>query len=96
MDIISAYREVGTYRGAAELCGTTHKTVRRVIAAHQASSRGEPPAARVERGRNYDSVAELVAGKVNDTAGKMVSRFPSALYATLVTLKVCPVNVSNT
>ncbi|WP_349536695.1 helix-turn-helix domain-containing protein, partial [Rhodococcus rhodochrous] len=31
MDIISAYREVGTYRGAAEMCGTTHKTVRRVI-----------------------------------------------------------------
>ncbi len=28
MDIISAYREVGSYRGAAELCGTTHKTVR--------------------------------------------------------------------
>ena len=36
MDIISAYREVGTYRGAAEACGTTHKTVRRVIARHEA------------------------------------------------------------
>ena len=32
MDIISAYREVGSYRGAAEICGTTHKTVKRVIA----------------------------------------------------------------
>ena len=32
MDIISAYREVGTYRGAAAICGTTHKTVKRVIA----------------------------------------------------------------
>ena len=31
MDVIAAYREVGTYRGAAEICGTTHKTVRRVI-----------------------------------------------------------------
>lgn len=31
MDIISAYREVCTYRGAAEICATTHKTVRRVI-----------------------------------------------------------------
>ncbi|HEU4336569.1 MAG TPA: IS21 family transposase [Nocardioides sp.] len=74
MDIISAYREVGTYRGAAELCGTTHKTVRRVIEAHQASSRGEPPAQRVERGRNYDSVAELVAGKVHDTAGRISAK----------------------
>ena len=24
-------RQVGSYRGAAELCGTTHKTVRRVV-----------------------------------------------------------------
>ena len=31
MDIISAYRQSGTYRGAAELCGTTHKTVNRVV-----------------------------------------------------------------
>ncbi len=36
MDIISAYREVGTYRGAAQVTGTTHKTVRRVIARHEA------------------------------------------------------------
>lgn len=28
MDLIAAYREVGTYRGAAALCGTTHKTAR--------------------------------------------------------------------
>src|SRR5215211_6672254 len=31
MDIVNAYQTVGTYRGAAALCGTTHKTVRRVI-----------------------------------------------------------------
>ena len=31
MDIVNAYQAVGTYRGAAALCGTTHKTVRRVI-----------------------------------------------------------------
>ena len=31
MDIISAYQQVGSYRGAAELCGTTPKTVKRVV-----------------------------------------------------------------
>ncbi|GBE68173.1 hypothetical protein MFM001_46350 [Mycobacterium sp. MFM001] len=31
MNIISTYREVGTYRAAAELCGTTHKTVKRAV-----------------------------------------------------------------
>ncbi len=47
MDIISAYREVGTYRGAAVISGTTHKTVKRVIARHEA---GAGPARRVPRG----------------------------------------------
>ena len=74
MDIISAYREVGSYRGAAAMCGTTHKTVRRVIEAHQASSRGEPPAPRAERGRNFDAVAHVVAEKVNDTAGRISAK----------------------
>ena len=31
MNIISAYFQVGTYRGATELCDTTHKTVKRVV-----------------------------------------------------------------
>jgi transposase len=74
MDIISVYREVGSYRGAAAMCGTTHKTVRRVIEAHQASSRGEPSGPRVDRGRNYDSVAQLVVEKVNATAGRISAK----------------------
>jgi hypothetical protein len=58
MDIISAYREAGTYRGAAVISGTTPKTVRRVIARHEAGG-GAPP--RVPREHNYDTVAGLVA-----------------------------------
>ena len=42
MDIISAYREAGTYRGAAEIAGTTHKTVGRVIARHEAAAVRRP------------------------------------------------------
>jgi signal transduction histidine kinase len=34
MDVLAAYREVGSYRGAAELCGTTHKTVKRIVERH--------------------------------------------------------------
>ena len=66
MDIISAYREVGTYRGAAEVTGTTHKTVKRVIARHEAG--GAAPE-RANRGHNYDGVAELVAERVGKTSG---------------------------
>lgn len=56
------------------MCGTTHKTVKRVIEAHRATSRGELPAARVDRSRNYDSVAQLVVAKVNDTAGRISAK----------------------
>ena len=65
MDIISAYREAGTYRGAAAISGTTPKTVRRVIARHEAGG-GAP--ARAPRGHNYDAVAALVAERVDKTS----------------------------
>src|SRR4051794_13845513 len=69
MDIISAYQQVGSYRAAAAMCGTTHKTVRRVIEAHRASSRGQASPARVARGHNYENVADLVAARVTAPAG---------------------------
>jgi hypothetical protein len=74
MDVIAAYRDVGTYRGAAEICGTTHKTVKRIIEAHEAASGGELPAARAPRARNYDQVAEVVAEKVKSTSGRISAK----------------------
>jgi transposase len=71
MDIISAYREVGTYRGAAVLSGTTPKTVKRVIARHEA---GGGAAERSPRERNYDVVAELVAGRVKKSQGRISAK----------------------
>jgi transposase len=71
MDIISAYREVGTYRGAAAISGTTPKTVKRVIARHEA---GGGAAARVPRERNYDAVTGLVAERVARTAGRISAK----------------------
>ena len=71
MDIIAAYREAGTYRGAAEITGTTHKTVKRVIARHE--SGGAAPE-RAPRGRNYDGVAALVAERVEKTAGRISAK----------------------
>ena len=67
MDIISAYREVGSYRGAAAMCGTTAKTVKRVIARHE--SGGAAPVRR-PREHNYDAVIALVAERVEKTRGR--------------------------
>ena len=74
MDIIAAYQQVGSFRGAAGLCGTTHKTVKRVVDAHQAAAGGEPPAARSARARNFDQVADLVAQKVKVTEARISAK----------------------
>lgn len=71
MDIISAYREVGTFRGAAAISGTTPKTVKRVIDRHAAGG-GAP--VRAPRARNFDEVAELVAARVAKTAGRISAK----------------------
>lgn len=76
MDITSAYREVGSYRGAAAICETTPKTVKRVI---EAAARTGP----LEVAHNYDSVRELVAGRVDKTKGRISAKrlLPAARVA---------------
>ena len=71
MDIIAAYREVGTYRGAAEICGTTPKTVKRVIGRQEA---GDARPVRKDRARNYESVTVLVAARVDKSKGKISAK----------------------
>ena len=68
MDVISAYREVGSCRGAAAICGTTHKTVKRIIRQHEA---GATPVEKTPRARNYDEVVDLVTKRVKDTGGRI-------------------------
>jgi transposase len=69
LDIIARYQELGSYRAAAALCGTTHKTVRRVI-----ERRGKPPAERPPRPRNTDPVRRLVAERVKATDGRISAK----------------------
>ncbi len=72
MDILSAYREVGTYRAAAEICGTTPKTVKRVVLADEAATAvggGELAVA-----HNYDSVRGVVVERVAKTQGRITAK----------------------
>lgn len=71
MNIYAAYRQVGTYRGAAEMCGTTHKTVKRVI--ERVESGGDRPV-REPREANYEVVRDLVANEVKDTKAKISAK----------------------
>jgi transposase len=70
MDVKAAFREVGTYRGAAVMCATTHKTVRRIIEAD-----GVPAMpARTRRARNYDVVVEVVRARVARTSARISAK----------------------
>ena len=71
MDVLAAYREVGTYPGAAQVCGTTHKTVKRIVVRHESGEGAPRPQQRV---RNYDDVVELVAQRVEKTRGRITAK----------------------
>ena len=71
MDVLAAYREVGSYRGAAQLCGTTHKTVKRIVERHNTGGAAPP---RKDRGHNYDPVADLVADRVQRSQGRISAK----------------------
>ncbi|GAA2468482.1 hypothetical protein GCM10009858_02230 [Terrabacter carboxydivorans] len=68
MDIVAAYQLVGSYRGAAEICGTTHKTVKRVIERTSVTAAGGQRPVRAPRPSNYEVVRALATDAV--TAGK--------------------------
>jgi transposase len=70
MEIVNAYEAVGTYRGAAALCGTTHKTVKRVLERRQAGQL-EP---RVPPPSNTAGVEGLIAKRVEATDGRISAK----------------------
>ncbi|MGH9060145.1 MAG: IS21 family transposase, partial [Acidimicrobiales bacterium] len=70
MDMHAAYREVGSYRAAADICGTTPKTVRRSVEA----ARAVQASGWREVAHNYDSVAGLVAASVERTKGRITAK----------------------
>ena len=80
MTIIAAYQDAGTYRGAAAICGTTPKTVKRVIQRAQAGGVRPPPKDRV---RNFEVVADLVAARVKKSSGRITAKrlLPAARMA---------------
>ena len=74
MDIISAYQQLGSYRAAADACGTTHRTVKKIVDKFEADQAGIPPQPRAERTHNYDAVAEVVAERVEKSNARISAK----------------------
>jgi transposase len=74
MDVVAAFRDVGTYRGAAEICGVDPKTVKRKVLAHEAGRLDEERAARAPVPRNTDVARALVAQRVAATRAKISAK----------------------
>lgn len=72
LDIINAFEELGTYRAAARLCGTSDKTVKRVVGRQQTGELGYR--ARPVVVKNTAVVKSLVAKKVRATEGMITAK----------------------
>lgn len=70
MNMIAAYKDVGSYRGAAAICGTTPKTIKRAV--QRAQSLGQVE--RKRREKNVDAVRDLVAKRIDKTHGRISAK----------------------
>jgi hypothetical protein len=67
-----AYEVTGSYRAAAELCGTTHTTVKRVVERWRAGEELTAPRRQVVR--NIDGFRDVVVDKVDATRGRISAK----------------------
>ena len=69
MEIVNAYALLGSYRGAAALCGTTHKTVKRVLARREQGQVGRR--SRPSQPTKAAGVLRLIEERVRQTDGRI-------------------------
>lgn len=74
MDVVAAFENVGTYRGAAVMCGVDPKTVKRKVDAHRRSALTDQRQRRTRPVRNTEVVRSVVAEKIAETRGKMTAK----------------------
>jgi transposase len=74
MDVIAAFENVGTYRGAAEMCGCDPKTVKRKVEAHRRSQLTAERKPREKPERNTEIARKVVTDKIAETKGRMTAK----------------------
>ena len=86
MEIVNAYELVGTYRGAAALCGTTAKTVKRVLERRTAVV----IAHRISTLRDADLIGVLEQGRLVELGTPQQLMEREGLYYYLNTVQLAP------
>ncbi len=74
MDVIAAYENVGTFRGAAVMCGCDPKTVKRKVEAHRRAELTEERKPRLKPVSNTEVARIVVTEKITETKGKMSAK----------------------
>ena len=74
MDVIAAFENVGTYRGAAVMCGCDPKTVKRKVEAHRRVELVAERKSRTKLVRNTEIARHVVTDKIVETKGKMTAK----------------------
>lgn len=73
MDMNAVFQEVGSYRAAAVICGTSDKTVKRAVAKARAAEEASPGADAAVT-HNYDDVTAIIAKRVEATKGRITAK----------------------
>jgi transposase len=83
MDVVAAFGSVGTYRGAAAMCGVDPKTVKRKVLAHAAGELDVDRAVRAAVPKNTDVVRQVVERRVAETKARISAKrlLPAAQVA---------------
>jgi transposase len=74
MDVIAAFENVGTYRGAAVMCGCDPKTVKRKVEAHRRAELTAERKPRAKPERNTEIARKVVTAKIAETKGRMTAK----------------------
>jgi transposase len=72
MDMNAVFEDVGSYRAAAEICGTTDKTVKRAV--ERARAIEASPGGVLAVQHNYDAVTAIIAERVARTEGRISAK----------------------
>jgi transposase len=74
MDVIAAFENAGTYRGAAEMFGCDPKTVKRKVEAHRRAELTAERKPRVKPERNTEITRTVVVEKIAETKGRITAK----------------------